>query len=541
MSNLFSTADSGVGNHKTFFPLHEKVSADIPIGKGIPLSCEMAYAGDIWHLKNEIFIRTQAMKAPLLTDMHYRMNYYFVPLRLIDSNTELIITGSKEGKFDADVVIPEYPGMFDDASTSKAVDKYSILDYLLGMPIGDYSNIYQQKCMPARYFLDAYWRIWFDWYRDENLSAVDDFDTFIAEVHEAPGKSMCFNSNWRKDYFTSALPWQQKGIAPAINLDVVNPDLGSTVFPVDVSYKYNGNEYSTKVLGSGSSGVTTASVLQTKESAQIFTNNELFFNVDMTGSGGTFNTSDLRIMVQEQRILERLARCGSRYTEYLHANFGIAPDDGTLQRAQYLGGFKQNIVSSEVMQTAEDGTNPVGTLRGKGISMARNSMDTFVCKEPGVIIGIGEVMPRATYTQGIPRKFTAKSRWDFMNPSFQNLSEQEVRNGEVYINFNNDEGDDSDENFNDDTFGFQEMYSELKTSKDRVCGDLRDQQSYWCMSRFFTERPNLNESFITTDGEDFGNPFAVTDLPPIIIECGNLHSAWRPLTKFGTPGLVDHF
>ena len=129
-----------------------------------------------------------------------------------------------------------------------------------------------------------------------------------------------------------------------------------------------------------------------------------------------FSGAQFRDMMAQTRIYERLARCGSRYTEYLRANFGVAPADGTLQRAQYLGGFKTKIVTTEVIQTAGAGDTPVGTLRGHGITHGTSTLKPFMAREIGVMIGILDVKPEIIYAQGVDRELTCRSRFDFLNP-----------------------------------------------------------------------------------------------------------------------------
>lgn len=541
--SIYSHASSGVNHPKTFFKIKEQVTGDISIGKVTPLYADFAMPGDVWHLHQNIFIRTQPMLAPLLTALNAKVRAWFVPLRLLDENTELIITGSKNGKFDKDLVIPSFKKMFDEA-TNFDVDKYSILDYMLSMPVGNYQNIKDEESQASQYWLKAVARVWFDWYRDENLSEFDDFDDFWDTWKVKPGKITPFYANWKKDYFTSSLPFQQKGIRPSFDFAAINPLTGTSIFPVtDITATINQSSPNTLVNGVSSGTATISSGKLGYNPGQgnfinattphTHTIDSVSGSVDLSSVGGSFTTTDLRLMTQLQRVMERLARCGSRYTEYLQANFGVSPADETLQRAQYLGGYTQPIITQEVLQSST-GDTPTGTLRGKGISLSENKMPSFLVKEFGVIIVTMEVMPKANYTQGIRRKYTYKNRYDFPNPSFQNLSEQEIRNGELYVDFSIDA-----DHKNDKTFGFSEMYNELRSGQDRLCGNMRDTMSYWTLARYFKDRPVLSEKFVQAQ-DDFSAPFAVTDQPPLIVEMGNINGVYRNLQKFGTPGFADH-
>lgn len=575
--SIFSKSDSGVANYKTFFPMKEKVDADIPIGRVVPIYAEFGIPGDIWHLKQQILIRSHPMFAPLLTNLSAKVRAFFVPLRLIEEDTEFIITGSKNGKvgtYDENgKLVPfqekEFKSLFDDVNSSVtgysyAVDKYSVMDYMISMPVGDYANTYTNDGIPCQYWLKGYERIWFDYYRDENLSDFYEFDTYWDTLKNAPGKVKPFYANWRRDYFTSALPFQQKGIRPTFDFNLVNPDDFSTFFGVNfvpssnaqlaVTSAYtrlNVPQIQSEDTSGGSSSdpefikgkpYPVVSTIQRKTDGTLDPSYQAAgtMGIDFAGLASTLGVDDLRLVTQIQRIYERAARCGSRYTEMLFSTFGISPKDETLQRVQYLGGYSQPIVVSSVEQTAEDGSTPVGTLRGKGISLSDNAIETFICKEFGLIYVTIEIMPESIYGQGIRKKYSLKSRFDFYNPSFQFLSEEEVKNYELYWEFDNTVTLDG-KPINNCVFGFQEMYNYLKSNQHRAAGEMRDTLSYWNIVRKFSNTPVLSETFIQAqDSAAFGAPFAVTDAPPFIVEFYNHNGVYRPMAKYGTPGRVDH-
>lgn len=534
--SIYNVAQSGTKVYRSRFNLSHRKIFDATYGTLIPAMAKFVLPGDIWKIGANIFARYQPTLAPILTRANIRMRYFFVPLRLVEANTEKVITGSENGKL-IETALPTFEDIFTyctPLNNHPNVEKYSFLDYL-GIPVG--TNVVSNRGLasaPAAYWLKAYLRIWFDFYRDENLFSISDFDTFVTSYKQSAnfGDGL-LHVMLRKDYFTSALPWQLKGSAPTFTigpwaLDFTNA-VSSTSFtndPDKVAVMCVDTEYDKihKYVNPAGLPVNTA------DSDIIATLNK----ATVSAQSSSFNMADLRAMSAQTRLFERLARCGSRYVEFLHANFNIAPADETLQRAQYLGGFKQPIVTTEIAQTAEDSTNPVGTLRGKGISNSGNSIKTFHAKEFGVIFGLMDIMPDIQYTQGIDRELTYKTRFDFFNPSFQNLSEQEIRNGEVY--FGND-------NKNDETFGFTEMYNELRSSKDIVVGDMRDSLKYWTQSISYASRPNLNINFINSASYEtnFLQPFTViSGAKPIIVDCANLLDVYRPMTRYSTPGLVDH-
>lgn len=532
--SIYSQAESGTQVHRSRFKRRDRRFGDIGFGLAYPFYTKFVLPGDIWKLSTDTLIRYQPMLAPSFTGASMRLRLFFVPIRLVEPNAELIITGSKDGVYNPDTVIPKFGGLFESVPTNGTgftVKKGGLCDVLFQMPTGfSYETIKDEESMPAAYYAKAYYRCIWDYYRDENLETTyDNFEDYVTDKMKTIGQNDPESVNLKKDYLMSSLPWQLKGIAPRINSGV--------------QLSFSGDWFSNSVPGTGEVTADMAWTIS-KDSpvnlaaatdAQKATANENVLNFlnnnSLTSLG--FDAAEFRAMMAETRIFERLARTGSRYTEYLRANFGTSPSDGTLQRAQFQGGIRIPIVTTEVVQTAEDGPNPVGTLRGHGITHSGDNFPTFKAKEFGVLMIIGDVMPQIQYTQGIDREYTYKSRFDFFNPSFQHLSEQEVRNGEIYI------GTDGK---NDDTFGFQAYANELRSSSQKAFGEMRGTLAYWNQAITFASRPALNDQLIKASNytSSFMKPFAVTDENPMVIDLGVFGQVWRPMVRYGTPGLVDH-
>lgn len=531
--SIYSVNETGTKAYRTRFNLSFRKLLDCDFAKIIPVLAKFCIPNDVWKIGADMLIRYQPTMAPPLTRAWARVRYFFVPLRLVEENCEQIITGSKEGKL-IETELPTFEKAFDKVSTPSGytVSKHSFWDYM-GIPSLDYKNIKNDKSIPTAYWLKGYLRCFFDYYRDENLYPNNDFNTIVKAALQRGGLYELESPSLHKDYFTSSLPWQLKGTTPMIEISGGSADFTNSILP-------NANEIPGYAIGVTEAGNdpklgkynervdTSPTIINSSQLLQALNNNVI--------SGvGSISMDDLRTMAAQTRIFERLARCGSRYTEYLRANFGISPADGTLQRAQYLGGFKQPIVTTEVVQTGGNDSLEVGTLRGHGISHGGNTIKPFVCKEFGMLFGLLDIMPELQYTQGIDRELTYDSRFDFFNPSFQHLSEQEVRNGELFIS--NTDGK------NDAVFGYQAIYNELRTSRDLVVGDMRDTLSYWTQAIKFNSRPNLNYAFIKAESyiSNFHEPFTVQNgALPMIVDFGNILDVYRPMVKYGTPGLVDH-
>lgn len=552
--------DSGVKIYRSYKPLRDRKGLTCKFGELYPVYHEFMVPGDVFKIHADLLIRYQPMVAPSFTGTTARVRFVFVPLRLVVDNIEEIITGSKDGSL-IEEELPVCDSVFKnlDITETKTVEKNSLLDIYFGIPAGMnltktvegvevslLEDLDKMESSPALYWLLGFLRFWWDYYRDENYyTAFDDFEDFadyaIQNVHKA---SFQLSVYLKKDRITSAMPWQLKAVA-APTIEVVNT--GSILNPGD-AYTKTGtgltNTPGNAISGSGEALFKAQGASDSDIAAANANWKEYWEDAEIILTRAGFNAAQFRDMMQQTRIYERLARCGSRYTEYLQANFGISPADGTLQRSQYVGGFKARVVTTEVVQTAGDtGTStPVGTLRGHGISHGTATCTNYIAKEFGMMIGVVDTMPDLVWTQGVNRKFTYRKRFDFFNPSFQHLSEQEVRQGELYFDVDKDS---NGAYYNDQTLGFQPYAEELRRGSEMMVGDMRDSLAYWNQAIQLSARPQLNNIFLTatTHLSSFNKPFVVNSAAtarPIILDCGFLTEAYRPLVKDGTPGLADH-
>ena len=322
------------------------------------------------------------------------------------------------------------------------------LDDYLGIPTGVKFTASSLPMIFPRY---AYNLVYNEYYRDETLQ---------PEIPLA-GYSI-LNRNWEKDYFTSSLPWQQRGTAPAL------PISGTTHAVWDSSlFLHSLTDDSNKVpIGTANAIVGhQTNALTTQSQGQA--NNRAFMNdniVDLS-SATTFNVADLRLVFQIQKWMERNARSGVRYTEFLRSHFGVSPRDERLQRPEYVGGSKSPIIISEVLQTSETGTKPQGNMAGHGISASSTFCGKYRATEYGIMIGMMSVMPRTMYQQGVNKQWLRRTKYDFYFPEFANLSEQAVRNSELYVTGN--------ESTDSQIFGYQGRYDEMRTKQNMVCGQMK--------------------------------------------------------------------
>ena len=383
-------------------------------GELIPVLCEEMVPGDLFKISNEIVVRLQPLVSPMLHAVDITTHYFFVPYRLLWGDWEKFITGGVNG--DDATAIPRWV-------PDVVPFKGTLWDYM-GFPLVKTTGLDCPIVFPYR----AYLAVWNEYYRDETLQTAVD----ISAISLGCGtiRKRC----WRKDYFTSAQPWQQRGTAPALPVSgttsAVWPDADFAPHAVTGEWGYASVRNTTpdKHLYNATSAGAVGDAQGADNLRDLFNHN----TVDLS-SATSVNISDLRLSVQIQKWLERNARAGVRYTEFLREHFAVAPRDDRLQRPEYIGGSKQPIIISEVLKTSEEGANPQGNLAGHGLSAAANGICKYHAQEFGIVIGIMSIMPQAVYnSQGFDRIWLKRSRYDFYFPEFAHLSEQAIEREEIF-------------------------------------------------------------------------------------------------------------
>ena len=417
----------------------------------------------------------------------------FCSYRLLWGGWETFITGGADGA-DAST-LPLW-------SPSVAPDVGSLWDYF-GFPVG---VVPTATSAPISFPLTAYNMIFNEYYRDETIQPP----ALLTSETLKP-------RNWEKDYFTSSLPWQQRGVAPALPIGGVTKAIWPVVSSANTLFALQGD------LNAGSPPVYKPRDYNTKAMLESNT-------IDLS-TASTFNVSDLRLAFQIQKWMERNARAGARYTESLQAHFGVSPRDERLQRPEYIGGSKSPVIVSEVLQTSSsDATSPQGNMSGHGVSASSTYCGKYRATEHGLIMGIMSIMPRTMYQQGMDRQWLRRSRYDFYFPEFANLSEQAILNCELYAT--------TVEATNKAIFGYQGRYDEMRTKRNMVCGQMRSTFDYWHLGRIFSTAPALNSTFLLCVPDK--RIFAAPSEPGFIVQFANLIKAWRPMPIQSDPGLIDH-
>lgn len=503
-------------NKRNSFDLSSDRLLTLDMGQFVPVKTLEVLPGDTFTVDDVFFARLEAMIAPALVDIDLHVYHFFVPNRILmeEKLWESFITGGKDGN--STVVAPYM------MSSVSGYALCSLADYL-EIPT-NVPNL-KHSAFPIR----AYNKIYNDWIRDENL--IDEVPVSLDDGLDTTTSTALKNKAWEKDYFTSALPWPQRGDAASL------PIVGSApVGAIDSS----GNFSSTSTQLFKISGVSNTAGLLVGSSGSVSADksasygHSLYSNMvtDLSQSSPvTINA--MRVAFQVQRFLEKQARGGARLVETVLNHFGVRIPDARLQRSEFLGGARLRFMISPVEQTSStDSTSPQGNLAGRGTLNAGTKSRTFSFVEHGYFMTIVAAMPRTIYAQGLPRMYSRESRYDYYWPVFAHLGEQEVRNKEIYA-----QGTEAD----DGIFGYQDRGSEYRHIPSSVAGLFRPGGSleFWTLMRKFDSLPQLNGDFVTANPSK--RIFAVqTQNNSIIMQYKQRVKAFRPLPKYGTPGLIDH-
>lgn len=442
------------------------------MGELVPCGVLEVLPGDTVQMSTSILARVQPLLAPVMHPVHCRIHHWFVPFRLIWDNWEKFITGGPDG-LDASVY-PTRP------ATNNSVG--SLADYL-GYPTGVATAA--GSALPFR----AYQLIWNEWYRDQDLQTAATIST--ADGVDSTTATSLQNCCWEKDYFTSARPWEQKGPTVSLPLGTTAPVKGIGLASAAAGSAAGGTFKETTPLPNrvytNAASLFGLSNLTVETDTATAAAKPLVFADLSQATAATVNS--LRQAFALQRFEEARARYGSRYTEYLRY-LGVTSSDARLQRPEYLGGGKQTLQFSEVLQTAVPaaGTTVVGQMRGHGIAAMRSNRFRRFFEEHGFVVSLISSKPRTMYVQGMPRMYDRSTKTDFWQKELQFIGQQAIKNREVYAAHATPAG----------TFGYQDRYDEYRRQESTVAGDFRTSTlDFWHMARTFTSDPALNASFVS--------------------------------------------
>lgn len=524
---LFDSVSMRAPKRNKFDLSHER-KLSFNMGDLVPIMCQEVVPGDTFRVNTEVMMRLAPMLAPIMHRVNVKTEFFFVPNRLVWDEWEDFITGGRLG-----TSAPVHPYIANDTTQTGSEAPYgfsgpgTLWDYfglpLLTLDSGDNLNTQRFSVLPFR----AYQLIYDEYYRDQNLQASLDISKASGAADTIAGEwidklAVLRKRAWEKDYFTSCLPFAQRGATVDIPLSD-DPTVQTKAYRVSTGLPFS--QAGDATIGNTGNVLMTGSVSQDG-------------GVHVGAEGHGIDINDLRRSVRLQEWLERAARVGSRYTELLKGFFGVRPSDQRLQRPEFLGGAINPVQISEVLSTVQqvDASgdpigNPQGDMTGRGISYGNQNGFKRFFEEHGHVIGIISVLPKTAYQQGVNRAWTRFDKFDYYWEQFANIGEQEVVRKEIYYDNNGAAGS------GDTSFGYQSRYAEYKYGMSTVHGDFKTSLAFWHMGRIFSAAPSLNESFVASDPTH--RIFAVEDPTVHKLWCQiyNRVDAIRPMPYYGTPQL----
>ncbi len=518
MNHFFSKVPNAEIQRSVFDRSHG-LKTTLNAGDLVPIFVDEALPGDTFDLNLTAFARLSTPIFPIMDNLYMDFQFFAVPLRLLWSNFQKFMGEQDDPGDSVDFTIPIGTSPAGGYAQGTLSDYFGIPTKIQGI---SHSILWHR----------AYNLIYNEWYRDENLQ--DSAPVFMGNGPDNPVDFALRKRGKRHDYFTSCLPWTQKG--PAVGLPLgISADIkyGEDIAGADQEGKWY-------VAATNVSDVATHNIGNTADANDGASPTSSSYNLIADLTTATASTiNQLRQAFQLQKLYERDARGGTRYTEIIRAHFGVSSPDERLQRPEYLGGGSTPVNISAVAQiSSTDGTSPQGNLAALGTVAVNNNGFVKSFTEHCVIIGIASVRADLTYSQGLPRMFSRSTKHDFYWPALAHIGEQAVLNKEIYTQGVADPTADAA------AFGYQERFAEYRYGNSKLTGFMRHNATGtlnpWHLSQEFGSLPLLDDTFIK-ETPPMARIEAVPSEPDFIYDSYISLKCTRPMPIYGVPGLIDHF
>lgn len=511
MTHQFSRVPSAAIPRSSFNRSHSVKTTLDKSGVLYPIFVDEALPGDTFNLRMTGFARLATPIHPIMDNLFMDTFFFAVPIRLVWDNWQKF-NGEQDNPGDStDYLVPT---MTAPATVGHA--EGSLSDYF-GIPTNipdlEHSSLWHR----------AYSLIWNEWFRDQNIQQSATVDK--GDGPDTPSDYVLRNRGKRHDYFTSCLPWPQKGDSVTIPLGTTAPIATDAISTDEVAVNQSNQSNPRKL---NSAGTYLQMTTQAGETSKLL-------YADLTNAtAATINS--LRQSFQVQKLLERDARGGTRYTEIVRAHFGVVSPDARLQRPEFLGGGSSPINITPIAQTeSSDATTPQGSLAAMGTVGFSGHGFTKSFTEHCVLLGVVCVRADLHYQQGLPRMFSRSTRYDYYWPALAHIGEQSVLNKEIYA-----VGGGSD----NAVFGYQERWAEMRYKPSVITGQMRSNAAApldaWHLAQDFGTLPSLDENFII-ENPPVDRVIAVPTAPHFVFDGYFDMRCARPMPLYGVPGLIDHF